>query len=78
MPSFMMRFFRFLPRRWWSPKAWRVWASYVHWRLETYGVFYPEGKTNWGAFWSLLRQMPAYRHWLAEMDAVRKKPLTLH
>jgi len=67
---------RFLPRRFWSPRAWRGWASYVHWRLETYGVFYPEGKINWKALRSLLRQLPAYRRWLAEMDVVRKKSPT--
>ena len=46
---------------------------YVHWRLETYGVFYPEGKTNWSALRSLLRQFPNYNHWLGEMDALRRR-----
>jgi len=74
----MLKFWRFLPGRWWSPKAWRVWVSYVHWRLETYGVYYPAGKFNWKAFVSLLKQLPGYRHWLAEMDAARVKSLTTH
>jgi hypothetical protein len=69
----VIRLFRFLPTRWWSPRAWRTWASYVHWRLETYGVFYPAGKINWRALCSLLKQIPSYQSWLREMDAVRKK-----
>jgi hypothetical protein len=73
MSNFMMRLFRFLPRRWWSFKAWRVWASYVHWRLETYGVFYPAGKIDWRAMRSLVKQIPSYQSWLSEMDAIRKK-----
>ncbi|OGR89687.1 MAG: hypothetical protein A2992_02500 [Elusimicrobia bacterium RIFCSPLOWO2_01_FULL_59_12] len=64
---------RYLPRHFWSPGAWRTWASYVHWRLETYGVYYPAGKFNWTAFRSLLRQMPRYLHWVSDMDAARKK-----
>jgi hypothetical protein len=71
-----MRFLNFFPERWWSFRAWRVWASYVHWRLETYGVFYPEGKTNWQAVRSLLRQMPSYRRWLTDMDHIRKRSPT--
>ena len=69
----MMRFWRFLPTRLWSPRAWRTWASYVHWRLETYGVFYPASQINWQALRSLLKQMPSYGRWLAEMDTTRMK-----
>lgn len=71
----MMRLLRFLPTRWWSPRAWKTWASYAHWRLETYGVYYPEGRFNWQAFWSLLRQMPSYHRWLKDLDRLRKKQL---
>ena len=71
----MMHWLRFLPSRWWSPKAWRVWASYVHWRLETYGVFYPEGKTNWKALKSLIKQVPSYGRWLKEFEAERNSKL---
>jgi hypothetical protein len=69
----MMRVFRFLPTRWWSPSAWKTWKTYVHWRLETYGVFYPAGKINWRALRSLLKQVPSYQRWLGELDEVRKK-----
>jgi hypothetical protein len=72
-----MRLSAFLPRRWWSPKAWRVWTGYIHWRLETYGVFYPAGKINGQAIGSLLKQMPSYRRWLTDFDANRKKPYTI-
>ena len=68
-----MRLLNFLPRRWWSPRAWRVWASWLHWRLETYGVYYPAGKTNGKALLMLLRQMPAYLRWLRQMDRLRSK-----
>jgi len=61
---------RFLPTRWWKPSAWITWGSYLHWRLETYGVFYPKGKINWKALKSLIRQFPSYRRWLSEMDRV--------
>jgi len=71
----MIRLWRFLPTRWWSPRSWRTWASYVHWRLETYGVYYPAGKINWKALRSLLKQMPSYSQWLAEMDGNLKKAL---
>jgi hypothetical protein len=69
-----MRFFRFLPRRWWNLRGWKTWWSYVHWRLETYGVYYPEGKFNWKAFGSLLKQIPSYRRWLGDFDNLRNKP----
>lgn len=69
--------FHFFPRRFWSVRAWRTWAGYVHWRLETYGVYYPAGKFNWKAFRSLLRQTPGYLHWVSDMDATRKKSPTL-
>ncbi len=68
-----MRILNFLPSRWWSPKSWRVWASYVHWRLETYGVYYPAGKFNWQAFRALLRQIPSYTRWLSDMNRLRLK-----
>ena len=69
----MLNFLRFLPTRWWSPPAWKNWGRYVHWRLETYGVFYPAGKINWRAMHSLFKQIPSYQQWLGEMDAIRKK-----
>ena len=67
----MFRLFRFLPTRWWSPKAWKTWGSYVHWRLETYGVYYPEGKLNAHALKQLLQQLPSYMRWLKDIDAQR-------
>ena len=69
----MIRWIRFMPRRWWSPKAWRTWASYMHWRLETYGVFYPAGKTNWKALRLMLQQLPSYSRWVGEMERLRQR-----
>ena len=74
----MTSLFRFFPRRFWSPRAWRVWWSYVHWRLETYGVYYPAGHFNVAAFRSLLRQMPSYLQWISTLDVSRKKSPTPH
>jgi hypothetical protein len=71
-----MRIWAFLPHRWWSPRSWKTWASYVHWRLETYGVYYPEGKFNRTAFKSMLRQLPSYSRWLSEMNRLRGKSPT--
>jgi hypothetical protein len=68
----------FLPTRWWSPRAWHVWMSYVHWRLETYGVYYPAGKFSWNAFTSLLKQASGYRRWLTEMERLRKQSPKTH
>jgi hypothetical protein len=70
----MMRLFRFFPERWWSPKAWRIWGSYVHWRLETYGVYYPDNRFNNRSFRSLLGQTPSYIRWLAQFDRLRRAP----
>lgn len=64
----MFRLLRFLPRHWWSLKAWKTWASYVHWRLETYGVYYPDSRFNREAFMKLLRQTAAYSRWLRDLD----------
>ncbi len=69
--ALMFRLFRFLPTRWWSPKAWKTWASYIHWRLETYGVFYPGNRFNFKAFQQLLQQTPSYNRWLADFDGLR-------
>ena len=69
----MFRLLRFLPTRWWRPSAWKRWSTYVHWRLETYGVYYPQGKFNGQAFRSLLKQFGSYRRWLTEFDQLRKK-----
>jgi hypothetical protein len=68
-----MRILRFLPARWWSLKAWKTWASYIHWRLETYGVYYPDGKLHARPLWSLIRQLPSYGRWLAEFDGRRSQ-----
>jgi hypothetical protein len=69
---FPFRLLRFLPRRPWSPAAWRRWTTYVHWRMETYGVYYPQGRRNPDAFRSLLKQFPSYYRWLRQMDRLRK------
>jgi hypothetical protein len=69
-----MRLLRFLPTRWWSPSAWKTWLAYMHWRLETYGLYYPEGKWNNKTFFSLVRQTPSYYRWLGEIDRTRQKP----
>ena len=66
-----MRLLRFLPTRWWSPAAWQGWKSYVHWRLETYGVYYPDGKLNRKTLRALLRQLPSYYRWLGQIDRLR-------
>ena len=68
----MFRLLRFLPRRWWSPAAWKTWQSYLHWRLETYGVYYPAGEKNPRALGSLLHQLPSYLRWLKELDRLSK------
>jgi hypothetical protein len=68
--------FRFFPSKFWSPRAWRIWVTWVHWRLETYGVFHPAGTFNKTAFQKLLKQLPGYLHWVSEMDAIRKKSPT--
>ena len=71
-----MRLINFLPRRWWSPRAWRVWASYLHWRLETYGAFYPSGKINLRALRSLIRQTPSYLRWVGQIERLRSRKFT--
>ncbi len=71
----MIRLLRFLPTRWWSPKAWKIWRSYIHWRLETYGVYYPAGQTDKTALRSLLKQFPSYYRWLGQIDKIRRRPL---
>jgi hypothetical protein len=67
---------KYLPNRWWSPRAWRTWSSYIHWRLETYGVYHPGGKFNGKAFVSLVLQFPHYNRWLTEIKKLRNKPIT--
>ena len=67
----MIRLLRFFPTRIWSPHAWKTWWSYVHWRLETYGVYYPNGRFNGRAFRMLLRQGPSYYAWLKDFDKLR-------
>jgi len=64
----MFRLLRFLPSRWWRPSAWKTWASYIHWRLETYGTYDAGGRMNWNSFRMLLRQFPSYLRWLKEID----------
>lgn len=70
----MLRFLRFLPSRWWSPAAWKRWWTYIHWRLETYGVYHTDGKFHAKAFISLVHQLRSYEHWLAEFGRIRKEP----
>ena len=69
----MLALIRFLPRRWWSPKAWKNWTRYVHWRLETYGIYHPAGQFNRQAFKQLLKQFPSYYRWLRDIDKTRQK-----
>jgi hypothetical protein len=69
----MIRLLRFIPRRWWSPEAWRTWKQFVHWRLETYGVYYPSNEKNPAAFRALMRQLPSYLKWLKELDQLHSK-----
>jgi hypothetical protein len=71
-----MSLFKFLPTQFWNPWAWIRWGSYVHWRLETYGVYYPTGRFNAKSFISLLKQMPGYLHWVSDIAAARKKSPT--
>jgi hypothetical protein len=71
MHTMIVRLLRFFPRRWWKPSAWKIWGTYLHWRLETYGVYYPDERINWKAMRSLLRQIPSYNAWLAEIDKNR-------
>lgn len=74
----MTRLLRFLPSRPWSLKAWKSWFSYVHWRLETYGLYYPDGRFHHQALRRLLHQAPSYFQWLGDMTALSKarRPIT--
>ena len=74
----MIRLLRFLPTRWWSPSAWRQWRTYLHWRMETFGVYYPGGNLNRDAFRSLRRQFGSYRRWLADFDRLRSQTYKTH
>jgi hypothetical protein len=69
----MLRLVRFLPRRFWSPRAWRSWGEYVHWRLETFGVYHPEGRFNRKGFRQLVKQFPSYYRWLGQIDRIRRR-----
>lgn len=71
----MFRLLRFLPSRWYSLSAWKSWTSYMHWRLETFGVYYPDGKLQPPAFQKFLRQFPSYYRWLGQISAFRRRPL---
>ncbi len=68
----MIRLLAFLPRRWWSPQAWKTWKSYMHWRMETYGVYYPDGKKNDTTFRMMMRQFPSYYRWLGDLTRLRR------
>jgi len=70
---FMVRLLRFFPRRWWSLHGWRSWKSYIHWRLETYGVYTLDGKTRRGSLVKLLKQFPSYYRWLGQIDRLRRQ-----
>jgi len=70
-----MNVLNYLPRHWWSPRAWKTWGSFVHWRLETYGVYYPANRFNFAAFRSLLKQFPSYLKWLDQIEKSRQKNL---
>lgn len=74
----MIRLLRFLPTRWWSLKAWKTWREYIHWRLETYGVYYPAGQTNKTALRLLFKQFPSYYRWLGQIEKTRHQPLKTH
>ena len=67
----MIRLLSFFPTRWWSPKAWKTWKSYIHWRLETYGVYYPDGNTHRPMLRALVRQFPSYYRWLGQIHTLR-------
>ena len=77
-PDTMFRLFRFMPTRWWSPKAWKTWGSYVHWRLETYGVYDPAGRIDKTVLQSLFKQFPSYYRWLGQIDKLRNRPANSH
>jgi len=68
----MIRLFRFLPTRWWSIRAWKTWTSYIHWRLETFGLYGQEASNRATARRSLRRQFPSYYRWLGEVDRIRR------
>lgn len=67
-----MRLLRFLPRRWWSIDCWKSWWSYVKWRMETWGVYHPDGKFNKENFWRMVKQFPSYYKWIGRMDSLKK------
>ncbi len=71
----MFRVFRFLPTRWWSFRAWKTWRTYAHWRLETYGIYYPHGELQFQSLRTLLLQLPSYLRWLKDLDRTRNLPL---
>jgi hypothetical protein len=69
----MLRLIRFLPRRFWSPQAWRTWRQYLHWRLETFGALYPDHRLTKSGIRSLIKQFPSYYRWLGEIDRLRRR-----
>ncbi len=66
-----MRLLRFLPSRWWSWRSWKSWPAYVRWRLETYGVFYPDGRWHADAFRRMTRQFRRYYRWVGDLDRLK-------
>lgn len=66
-----MTLLRFLPRRWWSPSAWFAWKDYMHWRLETYGAYYPRNTLSRRSLSLLVKQFPSYYRWLNQLDHLR-------
>jgi len=68
----MFRLLRFLPSRWWSLQGWRDWSRYIHWRLETFGVYQKNGQKDSSALRQMLRQLRGYLKWLKEMDEISK------
>ncbi len=71
----MLRLLRFFPTRWWSLRAWKTWNEYIHWRKETYGVYFPDGQENPQALRAMWKQFPSYYRWLGEMDDLRHQKI---
>lgn len=64
-------FFRFLPRRQlYKLSTWQAWFSYIKWRLETYGVYYPNGKFHWDIAYKMIISLPSYIKWIRRMDSL--------
>lgn len=61
---------RFFPRKF----GLRIWFSYIKWRLETIGCYYPDGKFKWKIFYNeVIKRLPSYIRWIKTNDSFAKR-----